>query len=168
MMGLEPTTFCMASRRSSQLSYIRARAASIATFSRPARGHREAVPRIEVLPRGLADERPDVPIEVEIDEPLEVLAAAIEEWAAPLERWDVQFREGFPLHKRNNVDARLAFVGPAETTTLQFRLEQVTRIDELEQDLWLVLEEKDHFAKVLHLAPNGVDVEFFHVLGKPN
>jgi hypothetical protein len=25
MMGLEPTTFCMASRRSSQLSYIRAR-----------------------------------------------------------------------------------------------------------------------------------------------
>jgi hypothetical protein len=24
-MGLEPTTFCMASRRSSQLSYIRAR-----------------------------------------------------------------------------------------------------------------------------------------------
>ncbi len=29
MMGLEPTTFCMASRRSSQLSYIRV-AASIA------------------------------------------------------------------------------------------------------------------------------------------
>jgi hypothetical protein len=25
-MGLEPTTFCMASRRSSQLSYIRAKA----------------------------------------------------------------------------------------------------------------------------------------------
>jgi hypothetical protein len=30
MMGFEPTTFCMASRRSSQLSYIR-RLASIAT-----------------------------------------------------------------------------------------------------------------------------------------
>ena len=28
MMGLEPTTFCMASRRSSQLSYIRAGAHS--------------------------------------------------------------------------------------------------------------------------------------------
>jgi hypothetical protein len=27
MMGLEPTTFCMASRRSSQLSYIRVGAA---------------------------------------------------------------------------------------------------------------------------------------------
>ena len=27
MKGLEPSTFCMASRRSSQLSYIRARAA---------------------------------------------------------------------------------------------------------------------------------------------
>jgi hypothetical protein len=30
MMGLEPTTFCMASRRSSQLSYIRVAPASIA------------------------------------------------------------------------------------------------------------------------------------------
>jgi hypothetical protein len=33
MMGLEPTTFCMASRCSSQLSYIRA-TASIAPVSR--------------------------------------------------------------------------------------------------------------------------------------
>jgi hypothetical protein len=31
MMGLEPTTFCMASRRSSQLSYIRGTTASIAS-----------------------------------------------------------------------------------------------------------------------------------------
>ena len=31
MMGLEPTTFCMASRRSSQLSYIRVATASIAS-----------------------------------------------------------------------------------------------------------------------------------------
>src|SRR5947209_1767598 len=30
MMGLEPTTFCMASRRSSQLSYIRVAGASLA------------------------------------------------------------------------------------------------------------------------------------------
>jgi hypothetical protein len=36
MMGLEPTTFCMASRRSSQLSYIRERPASIASPFRPA------------------------------------------------------------------------------------------------------------------------------------
>ena len=33
MMGLEPTTFCMASRRSSQLSYIRAHASIAAVFS---------------------------------------------------------------------------------------------------------------------------------------
>ena len=32
MMGLEPTTFCMASRRSSQLSYIRRSGPSIAAF----------------------------------------------------------------------------------------------------------------------------------------
>ena len=33
MMGLEPTTFCMASRRSSQLSYIRPAGRSIAAAS---------------------------------------------------------------------------------------------------------------------------------------
>jgi hypothetical protein len=33
MMGLEPTTFCMASRRSSQLSYIRTRAEYSRGFS---------------------------------------------------------------------------------------------------------------------------------------
>src|SRR5437899_3209900 len=35
MMGLEPTTFCMASRRSSQLSYIRADADYSFSFPRP-------------------------------------------------------------------------------------------------------------------------------------
>ena len=39
MMGLEPTTFCMASRRSSQLSYIRVARASIARVN-PRRGLR--------------------------------------------------------------------------------------------------------------------------------
>jgi hypothetical protein len=34
LMGLEPTTFCMASRRSSQLSYSRARRGSIAATIR--------------------------------------------------------------------------------------------------------------------------------------
>jgi hypothetical protein len=40
-MGLEPTTFCMASRRSSQLSYIRLGRTSIAS-------------RIEEVPAGVA------------------------------------------------------------------------------------------------------------------
>src|SRR5205823_14216464 len=37
MMGLEPTTFCMASRRSSQLSYIRATRSIALTFLAAAR-----------------------------------------------------------------------------------------------------------------------------------
>src|SRR5437763_1261265 len=37
MMGLEPTTFCMASRRSSQLSYIRAQRIIAAGVGRPER-----------------------------------------------------------------------------------------------------------------------------------
>jgi hypothetical protein len=35
MMGLEPTTFCMASRRSSQLSYIRERGQYSPAFGVP-------------------------------------------------------------------------------------------------------------------------------------
>jgi hypothetical protein len=35
MMGLEPTTFCMASRRSSQLSYIREEGQYSLRFRRP-------------------------------------------------------------------------------------------------------------------------------------
>jgi hypothetical protein len=30
----------------------------------------------------------------------------------------------------------------------------------------LLLEKEDHFAKRLHLAPNGIDVEPFHVFGR--
>jgi hypothetical protein len=37
MMGLEPTTFCMASRRSSQLSYIRTRPQYSPAFVLPSR-----------------------------------------------------------------------------------------------------------------------------------
>jgi hypothetical protein len=36
MMGLEPTTFCMASRRSSQLSYIRVGGQYSPALQRPA------------------------------------------------------------------------------------------------------------------------------------
>ena len=43
MMGLEPTTFCMASRRSSQLSYIRA----LAQYSRRFRRRRSPSRRAE-------------------------------------------------------------------------------------------------------------------------
>jgi hypothetical protein len=38
MMGFEPTTFCMASRRSSQLSYIRAGHSIAAEELEPDRG----------------------------------------------------------------------------------------------------------------------------------
>jgi hypothetical protein len=43
MMGLEPTTFCMASRRSSQLSYIRA-GLSLAVFRHQTGGGRLVSP----------------------------------------------------------------------------------------------------------------------------
>src|SRR5918994_5984904 len=48
MMGLEPTTFCMASRRSSQLSYIR-EAASIASLRTVESLVDEAIRKLVVL-----------------------------------------------------------------------------------------------------------------------
>jgi hypothetical protein len=45
MMGLEPTTFCMASRRSSQLSYIRV-GASIAAVAGGSVGSASRVERV--------------------------------------------------------------------------------------------------------------------------
>ena len=58
MMGFEPTTFCMASRRSSQLSYIRA-ARIIARPKAPTRRRRrEPVRASPVRPSKPAD-RPD-------------------------------------------------------------------------------------------------------------
>ncbi len=50
MMGLEPTTFCMASRRSSQLSYIRVGGQySGAPTGRNRSGHSSVVERMELL-----------------------------------------------------------------------------------------------------------------------
>src|SRR2546422_5420662 len=49
MMGLEPTTFCMASRRSSQLSYIRERGKYSRALRRIERLIDEAIGQLVVL-----------------------------------------------------------------------------------------------------------------------
>jgi hypothetical protein len=166
MIGLEPTTFCMASRRSSQLSYIRA-AASIATFRRPTPGQNDFVATIEVQPRPTPGERADTAVEVEVDDALTVLATEIEDWATPHAHWELQLRQGHDFGRANNVEARLLFTGGEHTCSVTFRLDQLDAIQQFDQELWLTLEERDGIAKALHLAPNGLDVELFHVVGPP-
>jgi hypothetical protein len=56
MKGLEPSTFCMASRRSSQLSYIRG-TAEYRSVARPARGLRTGVAGRQARPPDLAGSR---------------------------------------------------------------------------------------------------------------
>ena len=120
---------------------------------------------IEVQPRETPGERADTAVEVELDDDLSVLANQLEEWVAPLERWELQLREGHDFGRRNNVEARLLFSGADGTASVIFRLDQLDSIQELERERWLILEEREGLAKALHLAPNGVDVELFHVVG---
>jgi hypothetical protein len=122
---------------------------------------------IEVQPRETPAERAEAPVEVELDDDLSVLANQLEEWVTPLERWELQYREGHEFGKRNNIEARLLFSGADETTSVLFRLDQLDSIQELERERWLLLEEQEGIAKAIHLAPNGVDVELFHIVGPP-
>ena len=121
----------------------------------------------EVQPRDTPGERADTPVEVELDDALSVVADQLEEWAAPLATWELQLRQGHDFERPNNVEVRLLFTGAEQTTSLLFRLDQVDSVQGFERDLWLTLEERDGISKAIHLAPNGVDVELFHIVGPP-
>jgi hypothetical protein len=122
---------------------------------------------IEVQPRDTPGERADTPVHVELDDDLGVFADQLEEWAAPLANWELQLRQGHDFDRPNNVEARLLFTGSDHTCSVLFRLDQVEAVQQLERELWLTLEERDGISKAIHLAPNGVDVELFHIVGPP-
>jgi hypothetical protein len=119
---------------------------------------------MRVQPRPTPAERPDDPVDVEVDEALTVLAAAIEDWVAGQPHWELILREGHLFGKANNVEVELLFASGEETSSLIFRLEQLDRADELEDEFALIFEEKDGIAKTARLTPNGLDVELFHIL----
>ena len=122
---------------------------------------------ITVQPRNTPGERADTPVEVELDDALSVLANQLEEWVTPLTHWELQLREGHEFDRPDNVEARLLFTGADHTCSVLFRLDQVDSIQELDRELWLVLEDREGIGKGLHLAPNGLDVELFHIVGPP-
>jgi hypothetical protein len=122
---------------------------------------------IAVQPRDTPGERAGTPIQVELDDALSVLANQLEEWTAPLAYWDLQLRQGHDFDRANNVEARLLFSGAEHTCSVLFRLDQLDSIEELDRELWLTLEEREGISKAIHLAPNGVDVELFHIVGPP-
>src|ERR671910_763079 len=97
---------------------------------------------IEVQPRDTPGERAGSPVQVELDDALSVLANQLEEWAAPLAHWDLQFRQGHDFDRANNIEARLLFSGSEHTCSVLFRLDQLDALQELDRELWLTLEER--------------------------
>ena len=122
------------------------------------------MPTLQVQARPTPGERSDQPVEIEVDEALTVLAAAIEDWAAPRQGWEFTLHEGHDFDRANNVEGELLFVAGEQTSSLLFRLEQLEAVDELESELLLRFEERDGIAKIARVTPNGLDVELFHIL----
>ena len=75
------------------------------------------------------------------------------------------FRQGHDFDRGDNVEARLLFTGGDHTCSLSFRLDQVESLQELDRELWLILDSEDGIARAAHLAPLGLDVELHHIVG---
>jgi hypothetical protein len=122
------------------------------------------MPTIEALPRPTPEERSDVSVEIEVDEDLVVFANVIEDWTTPRQEWDFYLREGTDFGKPNNVEVRMSYEQGEQSSSLAFRLDQLTQADDTADELVLVLEEKDGIAKLARLRSNGFEVELFHIL----
>jgi hypothetical protein len=128
-------------------------------------GNPAAVATLQVQPRPTPAERDDTPVDVEVDEAMAVFVAAIEDWVAPRQPWELILREGHEFGRANNVEAELLFTAGEQTSSLRFRLDQLDRADELDpSEFLLVFEERDGIAKAARLTPNGLDIELFHIL----
>ena len=117
-----------------------------------------------VQPRQTPAERADDDVQVEVDESLSDYVATIEDFCAPRQNWELQLREGHEFGRANNVELRILFVSGEQTSSLLFRLDQLTGATDTGQELVLTLEEEDGIAKLARLTPTGLDVELFHIL----
>ncbi len=122
------------------------------------------MPTLQVQPRPTPEERPDRPIEVEVDDELTVHAATIEDWAATRQPWEFSLHEGHDFGRANNVEARLLYVSGEQTSSLVFRLDQLDAAEDFGDELLLRFEEREGIAKTARLTENGLDVELFHIL----
>jgi hypothetical protein len=119
---------------------------------------------LTVAPRNTPAERAEDRIDVEVDDSMTVLAATIEDWAAPRTDWEFSLREGHDFGRGNNVEARLLYVDGTQTSSLLFRLDQLDQATDTGQELVLGFEEQDGISKLARLTANGLDVELHHIL----
>ena len=122
------------------------------------------MPTMQVQPRPTPAERPNEPVEVEVDDALPVFAATVEEWAAKRQSWEFILREGTDFGRENNVEGELLFVAGEQTSTLRFRMDQLDAVDDVGDELVLRFEERDGIAKLARATENGLEVELFHIL----
>jgi hypothetical protein len=122
------------------------------------------VATIEVQPRPTPEERPDAPVEIDVDEDLVVHATTIEEWATPRQNWEFTLHEGHDFGRVNNVEGHLLYVEGELTSSLLFRLEQLESAVDTGAELVLTFEERDGIAKLARATAHGLDVELFHIL----
>ena len=78
------------------------------------------MPTLRVQPRPTPEERADVPPEVEVDEELADFAAALEDWVATRDMWELRLRQGHDFGRRNNVEAELVFAAGEQTSTVSW------------------------------------------------
>ena len=119
---------------------------------------------MQVQPRPTPEERHDGLVEIEVDEALTVFVGTIEDWVTPRQEWEFTVHEGTDFGRANNVEGRLLFVSGAQTSSVQFRLEQLDAVDDFQDELVLRLEERDGIAKAIRCTGTGFDVQFFHIL----
>ncbi len=119
---------------------------------------------LEVQPRNTPEERHDGPVAVDVDDELSTHAEIIEDWVTPRANWEFTLFEGHDFGRANNVEGRLLFVAGEQTSSLAFRLEQLTRATDTGDMLVLEFEEQDGIAKLARLTSTGIDLELFHIL----
>jgi hypothetical protein len=122
------------------------------------------MPTIQVQPRETPAESNQPEVEIEVEEQLEDHVATLEDWAAARQPWELTLREGHEFGRANNVEVELLFAAGEQTSMLRFRLDQLDEATDTGQELVLRFEEADGIAKLARLAPNGLDVELFHIL----
>ncbi len=119
---------------------------------------------MEVYPRETPAERADELVAVDVDDELGVFAATIEDWVTPRQGWEATLHEGTEFGRTNNVEVRLLFVAREQTSSLSFRLDQLSGVNDTGDELVLRFEEEDGIAKLVRCTANGLDVELFHIL----
>jgi hypothetical protein len=122
------------------------------------------MPTLEALPRSTPEERADAPVSIDVDESLAEDAETIELWTEHRPNWEFTLLEGHDFDRANNVEGRLLFVAGEQTSSLQFRLDQLDGAEDVMDALVLRFEEQDGICKLARCTATGLDIELHHIL----